>query len=48
MRPVDYAWVVIALPLAAMVLDLLLAIPHSIRLRDATLPRAGAADGRAR
>ncbi len=45
MRPVDYAWVVIALPLAAMVLNLLLAIPHSIRLRDANAPAGGSGHG---
>src|SRR5690348_15854007 len=45
MRPVDYAWVVIALPLAAMVLNLLLAIPRSIRLRDASAPAGGSGHG---
>src|SRR5260370_41960959 len=41
MRPVDFAWAVIALPLLATVINLLLAIPHSIALRNANAPAGG-------
>ncbi len=41
MRPVDWAWLVVALPLAAMVINLLLTIPNSIRLRNANAPAGG-------
>src|SRR5262245_45177691 len=41
MRVVDFAWVVVALPLLAMVVNLILTLPNSVRLRKKEVQTTG-------
>src|SRR5579884_479907 len=44
-RPVELVWLVVALPILAMLINLALTIPHSIRVRDASAPAGGGHGG---